>query len=385
MPIRFYDALFCIVILLIPVLGATTELTDEDQKIAEAAQTIRSESAGMSIPQNKYLDDYTDIAREIADASARMTVPELQQKPEKPDSRVLIFASFSLGTQGLADVIKAASLYPDALVVFRGVRNENDVGDTIRELQKMAVAHDPVTNVTITPRLFKEHKVTTVPTMVYLDEEREKVIARVSGISNPNWLIQKVKDGSAGDFGVAGPVEKIGERDLTEVMQERMAGINWEQKKDEAIARVWQRFPMSSLPAVSKSSKRIMDPTVAATDDIRSPDGTLLVKRGTRANPLDNYALNEAIFVFSPGDEKQVQLVDRRLAEFRKEGKPIAFIATEFDRNKGWDSYKQITDHFDSHVFILTPDVQKRFGIERVPSVIYAQGNQIVVEELAND
>ena len=79
----------------------------------------------------------------------------------------------------------------------------------------------------------------------------------------------------------------------------------------------------------------------------------------------------------------------RRVGQFisrnKMMGKPNpVLIATRIDKEKGWDSYKALTDRMQEHVYVLNTDVQERFEIEATPSVVTADNTKhvFVVQEL---
>ena len=67
-------------------------------------------------------------------------------------------------------------------------------------------------------------------------------MAQCRGIINTSWLRERVKrDKATGDLGKWGETVAIAERDLIEEMKSRLAGIDWQAKKDQAVARYWDK------------------------------------------------------------------------------------------------------------------------------------------------
>nr|MBG9386379.1 conjugal transfer protein TraW [Klebsiella pneumoniae] len=100
------------------------------------------------------------------------------------------------------------------------------------------------------------------------------------------WLAREVDNGEKGDLGVKGPVEKISEPDLIDVAKKRLANIDWEEKKKQAIERFWTKQNFNELPRAPKSRTREIDPSVMITSDISTPDGTVFAHAGDVINPL---------------------------------------------------------------------------------------------------
>ncbi len=79
-----------------------------------------------------------------------------------------------------------------------------------------------------------------------------------------------------------------------------------------------------------------------------------------------------------------MELLAKKLPEIKLEPgvQRITYIATEFDKDKGWDSYKSVTDNFDAPVYLLTPDLITRFELEHTPSVITPEARSLLSANL---
>ena len=119
--------------------------------------------------------------------------------------------------------------------------------------------------------------------------------------------------------------------------------------------------------------------------DIKDFAGHPIRKAGDRVNPLEIQPFTLTLLVFDPLSDDELQRVKRFLSRNRMAGKPApVLIATRIDKEKGWDSYKSLTDLFDQHLFVLNDEVKNTFEIEATPTVIRADNREHVflVEEL---
>lgn len=369
-------------------------LIEQGRAIGETARTLRQPSW----IKNRHVDQAQAEARRFYQ-ELQATNPTLQEMKKRQAEKgiytahtVLVFASYSLGEQGLDDVLSAAASNTDAVVVFRGIPEGMSLGEGVKAIQDLAAAKDPVPNIIINPTMFKTHNVQAVPTIVMLEEEsfpeaEPKVLARVEGLSNPAWLVREVEHGASGDQGVRGPVAEIAEPDLIEVMKARVAQIDWNKKKEQAKARFWTKQRFYKLPRAPRGRTRAIDPSIYITEDIRAPDGTLIAAQGSVINPLEIRGFTQAAVIFDPLDKKQMELLASELPAIQKEPgvQRITYIATRFERDSGWESYKQVTDTFDAPVYLLTPDLISRFKLAYTPSVITSRSNQFIVRELAQE
>lgn len=378
-------------------------LTEEDMELVRKSKEL-AESAKLSEMPDWLRTDTPEFAN--AHKEAKDLVAQLQQtdptmkgmndlakaKTRFSNQKIIIFASRSLGKQGLEDLLDGATGNPDVLIAFRGIPENANLGEAMMEIQKMAAERSPVPNIVINPVLFTEYNVTSVPTIIVRKEqsvlpgELPEEVARVAGLSKPAWLLRQLESGNDGDFGSRGPVESISEPDLIELMKKRFAKIDWEEQKRGAVKNFWHKQTFRELPEAHEDRVRELDPTVYVSADITAPDGTVIAQQGDLINPLDMAPFTQAVIVFDPLDEDQVQRVKDAIPRINQVPgvTRITYIVTRLDREEGWDSYTKTTDTFDSPVFLLTPDVAQRFELEYVPSIITAQDKHFVVEELAD-
>ncbi|MCI7026155.1 MAG: hypothetical protein MR983_09275, partial [Succinatimonas sp.] len=57
------------------------------------------------------------------------------------------------------------------------------------------------------------------------------------------------------------------------------------------------------------------------------------------------------------------------------------FLITSINRDKGWENLSKLSDTFDEPIFTLVPEIKKTFLLEKTPCVVYAKGQDFVVEE----
>lgn len=405
--IPYFKAVAAAVGLLLSAHSFSAEgLSEEDLAIIERGQAIIEQTRAQSSPllpdspqmmqeaQQEAMELYEQIRK-----SGRLNqsvVGQTGSDKEEADHNVLIFASLSLGKVGLQDIFQVATGNPDTVVVFRGIPEGMNLGEGILQMQNIAKEFDPPPNIVINPTLFKEHNVTSVPTIVLMGLPAQPEIddaiksergyyAKVSGLSNPDWLIREASSGREGDLGTRGPVEEISEPDLIEEAQRRAMAIDWDNKKEQAKARFWDNQNFHSFPRAVATQTRRIDPSVYLTNDITTPGGQIVARQGDVINPLEIRPFTQAVIVFDPLDKAQLESIQDLLPDLRKEPgvRKLTFVATQFDKEDGWKSYRSITDYFDAPVFLLTPDLINRFDIQRVPSIITASGKEFLVREIA--
>lgn len=405
-PIRF-SRLFATAVLVISGVAAAHELshspllTSQDMKLIQQSKDLASKAQLSEMPDWARTDtsnfagakiEATELVQELQRTDPTMSaMSAMQQDKQKVTGEpVVIFASRSLGNHALKEMFTIASQFQDSMVVFRGIPEEANLGEAMMELQQVASQFDPVPKIVINPMLFTQYNVSVVPTIVIREQsasslvENGDAIARVAGLYNPSWLKEKISSGEDGDFGTRGPVTHINEPDLIELMKRRFASIDWEEKKRAAADNFWKKQTFRELPRAKLGRTRQLDPTIYITEDITTTSGEFIARKGQLINPLDISPFTQAVIVFDPLDEIQVETVRLELARIKLQPDvhTITFIATRLDREDGWGSYKRVTDLFDAPVFLLTPDVLQRFELQFVPAVVTAKGKYFEIEEL---
>jgi conjugal transfer pilus assembly protein TraW len=377
-----------------------SSLTEEDFLLIEKSEAIQKEAQAAGMPDWLKMDTERF---ENANQEARELVTQLQEtdptmkkmadlekaKARFSDHKIVVFASRSLGREGLNSLLDAASYNNNVLVVFRGIPEGMNLGEGVMEVQTMAAERSPVPNIVINPVLFDEYNITVSPTIIVRKEQSTMAgqlpeeIARVTGLSDAKWLLEQIESGQSGDFGVKGPVADISEPDLIEVMKQRVAKIDWDAKKQAAKDNFWKKQTFRELPKATEDRTREIDPTLYIAEDIKAPDGTVIAKQGDLINPLDVTPFTQAVVIFDPLDANQLSRIRAELPRIKQVPgvQRITYIVTRLERESGWDSYTRVTDELDAPVFLLTPDLMERFEIQRVPSVITANKSMFVIEE----
>lgn len=397
-------------------MGSRPVFTADDSALADKLQE-RAKAYGkeldMAVPQTGRFSAQTQQMRQDMQLKLQQELAAQQGGQwgnadfSKARYDTLIFASFSLPRQALEIMYKAAAGSERTAIVFRGLPPGcRTINAAIRKIQELAVSMKLKTppNVLINPVWFKQYQVSSVPTILALEGKTEsqsgdphtgkaqpvpKVLAAVRGLLDPAWLYQRMSEGHNGDLGVQGPLEDIAERDLIEEMIARAEQIDWRQKKEAALSRVWTNLPIEELTLAQQGRKRLVDPTFTVNQDLTLPDGTVLARKGERINPLDRRQFDRLLVVFDGSSQREIAYVKDHLEAWRAQAKiapqRVRLILTGIDRERGWDSYQSLMNFFDDEIFVLTPEVKQSFALEHHPCIVYADGRTFTVEEFSID
>jgi conjugal transfer pilus assembly protein TraW len=294
------------------------------------------------------------------------------------DIALTVLVSRSLGTAQLKEIFAFAADTPRVRVAFRGVAEDESLMDFVRQIHGLLAGIEPVPEVVLDPTPFAAAGVDIAPVLLAQGPDGE--LARVAGLADPLWLRSRVLAGERGDLGVLGPVKPVTEPDLIEELQRRLAALDLDKLREQAIARYWQRVAFETLPVATEPRTREIDPTITAPRDLRSADGTVLVHAGETLNPLDRLSFTQRLVVFDAADERQVATAKRLGREAGE--RRVLYLATQLERGRGWEGLASVEDALDAPVYLLTPDVRQRFALERVPAFVEARGRTFIVAEV---
>jgi len=172
----------------------------------------------------------------------------------------------------------------------------------------------------------------------------------------------------------------IAERDLIDVMKERLAKADWpdiQRRSGEAIKRQFAKGPGLALPHVDVARVVLVDPTVEYPEDIKDPTtNTVLIKAGTKINPFDKVRWIRTLVFFDGSSPAQVDWVQQYLKEH--DAKFVKLIISDGDVQK-------LMDQLHQRVYWANPLLVSRMGVGAVPSVVSQLGRHLRVEEVAID
>jgi conjugal transfer pilus assembly protein TraW len=187
----------------------------------------------------------------------------------------------------------------------------------------------------------------------------------------------------ARDYGQAGAVFPIVEPDLLAQIRARLETLarsgeterlNAELKR-RTIARVNRPTPVAGIGNARAVRTWVIDPTITLEDDIADNKGRVILKAGTRVNPLDTVPLRQPLIFLDGDDPDQLAWA----LAYRGDNKPgsakpklILVRGAPLELMK----LRQRRFYFDQGGNLV-----KHFGIRAVPAVVEQQGRLLKVRE----
>jgi conjugal transfer pilus assembly protein TraW len=346
---------------------------------APAGRDLEEIAAGIAKEFPARVKEFEGLARDLARRErARVEEKASEMAVESPGprgERTLIFITLGEKPEERREenrrmLKEIHGVSPDATLVLRGLpRGHKTLGELVRYIQKLRFNDKEGPQVTMNPVLFRKYGVTVAPTLVY---ERNGVeVARARGIVNSRWLKDRMeRDKASGDLGKWGETAAIAERDLIEEMQARLAGIDWEAKKKQALAGYWGKQRFLELPKAREEKVIYLDATYKVEDDFILPDGKVVARKGEKIDLFQKVPPTFMLIVFDAGDPGQLEWAVKTGRQYAAKYR-VKFITTRIpDREHGWDSLAKLYETLEAPVFLLNEQVRDRFKLTHVPGTV---------------
>ena len=406
--------------------------SEQFHKLKETVETIDLKQRAEEILNDSTLRKAAEsiAVREKKPVEAKETVSENAALPDEQTRWLTtFFISESMGEDNIKALFEAYAGDNTVRFVLKGFNGKGTINDGLKWLLSLAMAFEPQPNILIDPELYERFSVSVVPTMLLeridgvpveqqsameknigktlsnlgyalgLTKDKSQSLADrlvsqngavsalkrspaliVSGVTSRQWAVEKARTGADSRQGVQGEVFDIVERDIKEIAKERLAKIDWERKKEEALNRFWtqQEKNFIDLPLVEHESERTVDPTITLSRNIYGEDGTVIFKEGQRFNPFDAMPFTHTVVVFNAAQPKQLEAVEQIVREAREKNTPVMLLATEFKSSKALEQIQDLNRNWKESVFLLTPELKERFQIRATPTVVRADNERKV-------
>lgn len=180
------------------------------------------------------------------------------------------------------------------------------------------------------------------------------------------------------DQGYFGNVYDIKERDALQEIESFMASMDNDGTKPiinkeitESKIKNYKPDGLISVPRATESRTRFIRPEHTLEMDIKDDKGNILYPKGYKFSPLD-YVQNPRTYIaINANDPIQVEWFKK--SEYSKKI-DVTLLITE-------GSYYDLSKSVSNVVYYCLPEIHKGFQIEKVPSIIKQEGNQLKIVE----
>lgn len=356
-----------------------------------------------------------DLAKEIAQASRKHMIapePEVNTPQELRKDGVYLLLSFSLPEHTLKEYFRESSKY-GIPICLRGLVDNSFKKTRERILQLMLDEHQKpddsaLTGLVIDPVIYQRAGVNEVPALVVVEGEHYQSVVGTASIQHlfgllakqesglhllAQWMDQRDKSWVQGGptteprpsvltLGGTRQVRSdfatwaIAEQDMLKLFKEKLAKMDWEafQKKSaQMVKRKLEKGPGLDALKAERPRRFTVDLTTEFPEDIKDPsNNTILVKAGSRVNPLTQVTLPYSMMIFDATDTAQVRWAEGYMREHPKEMFKVSVT-------KG--NIEPLMTKIHHRVFWMTDELMRRFQITAVPSVVRQIGSMLEVQE----
>lgn len=183
---------------------------------------------------------------------------------------------------------------------------------------------------------------------------------------------------AAQHLGVHGQTYAVIEPDMLALIERKARDFvdsgRYEQWKEESIARARATIetppPVDLQKAVTRR-ERLFDPATIVPEDITDLEGNVLIRAGTRVNPLDYMPPIEPLVIFDGREPAQVAWAEGVLKE--QGGKAVLTGG----------SWVTLSRRFGKQVYFdMGGWITRRFGIDSVPALVRQSGRLLTILEV---
>lgn len=186
---------------------------------------------------------------------------------------------------------------------------------------------------------------------------------------------------NAEDLGVIGKTYDIAERDLIEVIKDKLRHMEktgelakrQTEYKNRVMSGIEHPRPIPGIQATETANTHYYDPSIVTDKDIADATGKILYPRGTRVNPLDYIGWNKYLLFVDARDQKQLDMSKRIMATSDKPVKLVLVAGEPLNLMRKWK--KQV--YYDQGGILA-----RRFAITQVPAIVRQEGRRLRIDEL---
>jgi len=173
--------------------------------------------------------------------------------------------------------------------------------------------------------------------------------------------------GIAEKDGVAQIKDKLGDMKRSGELDKRM-----NQARTDIVNKLTNPAPIKGIRKATANATRTFDPSIVVKQDVKDDKGRIIVKAGTRVNPLEMRGLSKSLLFIDGRDRAQVAWVKKRIASSPKD--KVILVGGNWRVLSG--ELKRVV-YFDQQ-----GSMTRRFGIRAVPTVISQSGRVLKIEEV---
>lgn len=176
---------------------------------------------------------------------------------------------------------------------------------------------------------------------------------------------------TAKDLGTYGETFPIQEDDFIEILKKRLAASQFDENKKLELQKTFVKTietPKGKmLPKAKKLRSFEFDPTLRVYEDIKDQRGSVIIRKGTRINPLDTTPMHEDLLFFDGNDLLQLEWAKNLKGKWiLTNGNPLEI-----------EDHEKRPVYFDQAGYLI-----RKLEIRSLPAKVTQKGNKLRIEEI---
>jgi conjugal transfer pilus assembly protein TraW len=297
-------------------------------------------------------------------------------RPTDPSNVLYVYISLGMPARALREMFAEASRdtgLPPTVFLLRGW-TPPDIGGLVRELNALLPERerlDELPDVRVDPTLFRSGDISVVPTFMQRDAAGRWV--KLLGTTSLADAVEKLATGQY-EGKAFGPTYGIQEPDILAVIEERLAGVDWDAQVKRAKERVFARTTGRALPTAAVDDSYLVDLTVQVQRDMVAPSGEVFARAGETINPFDYMSVPQRYAFFDASSRSQ-----RAVARaWREEHPHVTFISTVTVPDP--QQREAVLKELGQPVHEINEALIERFQLQAVPALAYQDGRMLRVD-----
>ncbi len=307
-----------------------------------------------------------ELAEKIKKAGEMKVVEPTKAKPviNICDYKVKYLISFSMPLSDIETLLESAIAFnkkcvkPAIQVGIRGFIN-NDFKATLSTLYKISQKINSDLPLYLLPEVFEKYNIKEIPHIIV---ETKGGVTEIIGDTSIEYAIETAQKDPKSKI-TTGMTYPVKEQDIKTALKKNIDRVI---KTARENAKKPLKYEVKyNIEKAQEDRTFYLDPSYTIQEDITSPDGKIVAKKGTVIHPA-NYAPLGKYVVIDGKDEKQVY--------FAIKEKPKKIIITSGDPI-------ELTRKYKTPFFFATDEILNSFAIKKTPSIIQQEGRYIRVTE----
>jgi conjugal transfer pilus assembly protein TraW len=321
-----------------------------------------------------------NIAAEIGTVSRDLLLKAFLDQEERPlEIVILITFGSPVETEHIRGLLQSLTGENVTLAIQGLPVGYTKVDKTALLMASLQKGIESPPGLVIDPRFFEKTGSTLSPTIVV--QQGGEPLLWASGVSDPDWILRRYHQGDRGNLGIYGTTEKVAEKNFKQEIAERLARINWEEKKDEATHNFWKSYPYIDLPVATRFRAFEFELSYLIDKDITGKDGQVLARAGQKINPVSIISGSFYLVVFDATDPKQI-LLAKEIGTGAPKGKRVKYLATKLNFSEdGWEEKSRIENLLDAPLYFISLQQSQILHLKKIPASVETSGQLVRVTE----